>query len=36
VLAWTTGGAALGKLFAGGITAALLAGGIGLWLPTRL
>ena len=36
VLAWTTGGAALGKLFAGGLTAALLAGGIGLWLPTRL
>ena len=35
-LAWTTGGAALGRLFAGGVAAALVSGGIGLWVATRL
>ncbi len=35
-LAWTTGGTALGKLFAGGVAAAFLAGGIGLWGATAL
>jgi uncharacterized membrane protein (DUF4010 family) len=33
-LAWTTGGAALGRLFAGGVAAALVSGGIGLWMAT--
>ncbi|MHA1180706.1 MAG: MgtC/SapB family protein [Alphaproteobacteria bacterium] len=33
-LAWTTGGAALGRLFAGGVAAALVSGGIGLWVAT--
>ena len=33
-LAWTTGGRLLGKLFAGGVAAALVAGGIGLWVTT--
>jgi uncharacterized membrane protein (DUF4010 family) len=35
-LAWTTGGAALGRLFAGGVAAALVSGGIGLWVATAL
>ncbi len=35
-LAWTTGGAALGKLFAGGVAVALIAGAIGLWVATAL
>ena len=35
-LAWTTGGAALGKLFAGGVAAALAAGAIGLWVAMAL
>ncbi len=33
---WTTGDTALGKLFAGGVAAAFLAGGIGLWGATAL
>jgi len=35
-LAWTTGGTLLGKLFAGGVAAALVAGGIGLWAATSI
>jgi len=35
-LAWTTGGTALGKLFAGGVAVALVAGGIGLWVVTLM
>ena len=35
-LAWTTGGTALGKLLAGGVAAALVAGAIGLWVAMRL
>ena len=35
-LAWTTGGAALGKLFAGGVAAALAAGVIGLWVAMAM
>ena len=35
-LAWTTGGASLGKLFAGGVAAALAAGAIGLWVTMTM
>ena len=35
-LAWTTGGTELGKLFAGGMVAAVAAGGIGLWAATLI